>query len=409
MTIRRYNHDSDLEACLRIYREVGWVDEDKHEKASAELFKASRGWVAELHGSAECLAHAMSGSIRYQQNDLPLCIVTGVTTSRIARKQGWAARVTAKLLAEEAAQGQAVAILGIFEQGYYNQLGFGNGSYELFCSLEPCMLEVPVKASMPVRLSKDDWQAMHEARLHRRRLHGGCTIHSPALTMAELLWSDNGFGLGYLDAQGDLSHHFWCSAKGEHGPYRIQWMSYNTREQFLELLALVQSLGDQVHSIKLAEPPGIQLQDYLRQPFRLRELTHQSPHENRMTAAAYWQARILNLEPCIAATQWEAAPIGFNLTLTDPVQNWLPEDSTWRGISGDYTITLGQESSIEPGLTESLPTMRASVNAFSRMWLGVRSATSLSWSDALQAPESLLDVLDHGLTFSAPPRPDWDF
>lgn len=409
MTIRRYDQDHDLDACLRIYREVGWVENDKHEKAAGELFKAARGWVAELHGNAECLSHAMSGSMRFWDTDLPLCVVTGVTTSRIARKLGWAGRVTARLLSEEAASGHAMAILGIFEQGYYNQLGFGNGAYEHWCAFEPSMLQVPLKARMPVRLGKDDWQAMHEARLRRRRLHGGCTIHSPAQTSAELLWADGGFGLGYLDEQGDLSHHFWCSAKGEHGPYRVHWMSYETREQFLELLALLQSLGDQVRSIQLAEPPSIQLQDFLRQPFKLRQLTHRTTHENRMTASAYWQARILDLQPCISACSWDQGPLRFNLSLTDPIENWLPEDASWQGLSGDYVITLGSESGIESGSDRSAPIMQASVNAFTRMWMGVRSATSLSWSDDLRAPKALLEALNLGLRVSSPPSPDWDF
>jgi hypothetical protein len=48
------------------------------------------------------------------------------------------------------------------------------------------------------------------------------------------------------------------------------------------------------------------------------------------------------------------------------------------------------------------------VNAFTRLWLGVRSATSLSWTDHLQAPESLLNQLDNALRLPTP-MPDWDF
>jgi len=349
-----------------------------------------------------------TGSIRYLDTDLPLCVVAGVTTSRIARKQGLASRLTAQLLAEEASRGNAVSMLGIFEQGYYNQLGFGNGCYEYWCTLDPSMLEIPVKSSMPIRLGADDWQMMHESRLNRLRMHGSCSIESPALTHADILWTDHGFGMGYLDEHGDLLHHMWCSAKGEHGPYRVNWMAYRTKDQFLELMALLHSLGEQVRSIRLHEPPGIQLQDFIRQPFKSRQITERSPHENRMTAGAYWQVRILDLNQCLSATKLDCKPIRSNLTLTDPIASLVPEECAWQGVAGEFTVTLGPKSFAEPGTNPELPTMSASVNAFSRLWLGVRSATSLSWSDNLEAPEALLTALDHALRLPMP-MPDWDF
>jgi len=408
MTIRAYQHDKDYEASLRIYREVGWVTEKAHETAVEHLLKSGRGLVVELHGSAEGLAIADTGTIRHLDTDLSLSIVTSVLTSRIARKQGFASRLTAQLLAYEAERGHAVAILGIFEQGYYNQLGFGNGGYEYWCTLDPSMLQVPVKARVPQRLGVDDWQAMHASRLKRLHLHGACSITAPALTHADTLWTEHGFGMGYLDEQGDLSHHLWCSAKGESGPYRVNWMAYRTRDEFLELMALLHSLGEQVLSIKMHEPPGIQLQDFIRQPFKMRQLTQRSPHENTMRATAYWQVRVLDLDQCLAAVKLSCEPVRFNVVLSDPITSLLPQTSSWKGIAGDYTITLGPDSTAEPGIRPELPTMRASINAFSRLWLGVRSATSLSWSDDLEAPESLLTALDEALRMPLP-MPDWEF
>ena len=408
MTIRPYQHNKDFEAALRTYREVGWVSEKAHENAVEHLLKSGRGLVAELHGSAECLAIADTGTLRYLNTDLPMSAVTTVLTSRIARKQGFAGRLTAQLLAEEASRGYAVSLLGIFEQGYYNQLGFGNGSYQLWCTFDPSTLQIASNARIPVRLGVDDWQAMHEGRLNRARTHGVCSLTPPEITHAEALWSDHGFGLGYLDDDGNVSHHYWCSSKGEHGPYRINWMAYQSREQFLELMKLIKNLGDQVHSIHMQEPPGVQLQDIIRQPIKMRGITKNSLHENRMTALAYWQARILDLDACLAATTLDCDPIRFNLALTDPVTSLVPETCEWRGIAGEYTITLGPTSSAESGFSTDLPVLRATVNAFTRLWLGIRPATSLSWTDDLQAPESLLTSLDHALRLPMP-MPDWDF
>ncbi len=408
MDIRSYQHDRDYEDCLRIYREVGWVSESDHEKAVAEFVLSGRGLVTELHGSAECLVVAHAGTLRYVTTDLPMSAVGSVTTSRIARKQGYASHLTAQLLAQEAAHGFAIAILGIFEQGYYNQLGFGNGSYQYWCSFDPSMLELPVKAAVPVRLGREDWQAMHEGRLRRVHVHGSCSLTPSAATHADVMWSENGFGLGYLDTVGNVTHHFWCSPKGEHGPYRIHWLAYQTKQQFLELLALIKSLGDQVRSVSLIEPPNIQLQDLIRHPIKMREMTKNSPYENRMTAGAFWQARILNLEACLAATQLTCPPLRFNLSLIDPVAPFLSETTAWNGAGGDYVITLGPQSSAEVGTDSKLPTMHASINAFTRLWLGIRPATSLSWTDDLQAPETLLRALDLALHLPNPTL-DWDF
>jgi predicted acetyltransferase len=408
MTNRTYHHNTDFDAALRIYREVGWISEKAHETAVGHLLQSGRGLVTELHGAAECLAVAGTGTMQYLDTTLPMTAVTSVTTSRIARKQGFAGKLTAQLLADEASRGYCIAMLGIFEQGYYNKLGFGNGGYQLRCTFDPSMLQIPVKARIPVRLGADDWQAMHEGRLNRRRTHGTCTVTEPGITQADVHWSESGFGLGYLDGNGDVSHHFWCQSKGEHGPYRINWMAYQSKAQFLELMALIQSLGDQVSAIQLQEPPEVQLQDLIRQPIKMLNITKGSPYENRMTSLSYWQARILDLQGCLAVTTLDCASLRFNLILTDPIESFVPDGCAWKGIAGEYTITLGATSAAEPGICSDLPTMHASVNAFTRLWLGIRSATSLSWTDDLQAPESLLSSLDHALQLPSPML-DWDF
>src|SRR5687767_10169009 len=123
MILRRYEHERDRDACRRIWRECGWLAAGKEE--GADLYMAhSRGWVAEVNDEAECLVITDPGVIRYLDEDLSCSCVTGVTTSRIVRKQGIAGRLLAKALAEDAAAGELTAALGMFEQGYYNQLGF---------------------------------------------------------------------------------------------------------------------------------------------------------------------------------------------------------------------------------------------------------------------------------------------
>jgi predicted acetyltransferase len=409
MKLREYVPDRDRDAVLRIYREVGWCSKPEHEEAFAGLVASGRTRVAEVDGSAECMVTTDPGSIRHGERDLSLAAVTGVTTSRVARKRGLAGRLTAHVLAEEAAGGSLVAMLGAFEQGYYNQLGFGNGGYEHWCTFDPSQLTVDVKPRVPVRLGLSDWKRMHANRLQRVRRHGACNIDSPELTRADMHWGENGFGLGYTDQDGNLTHHLWCSAKeAEHGPYSVFWTAYRSKDEFLELLGLLRSFEEQVRSVELREPPGIQLQDLLRKPFKSRQITRRSPHENRMTASAYWQMRILDLPGCLARTSLDAEPVRFNLTLSDPVERYLEDGSSWRGVAGDYVVEVGPACRAAAGREPSLPTLTASVNAFSRLWLGVRPASALAWTDELSGSVELLARLDRAFRLPSP-SPDWEF
>lgn len=410
MKYRGYDPDKDKKAVARIWREIGWLEKKEHEKAMDAVLKSGRTMVAEVNGEAECMANTAPGTLRYLDEDLDVSLIPGVATSRVARKRGLASTRTARALAQEAACGMKVALIGIFEQGYYNQLGFGNGTYEHWHTFDPADLNVDARPPIPTRITIKDWKMVHRSRLARLRRHGTCSLTPPEMTQAEMLWSENGFGLGYIDtASGELTHHFWCSTKAVgNGPYRILWMAYQTREELLELLALLKGLGDQVHSVKLYEPPGIQLQDFLNQPFKAREITSKSQHESRMSASAYWQARIIDLPGCLEQTRLHGDTVRFNLVLTDPVERFFDEERRWSGIAGDYIITLGPSSSAEPGRKKGLPILDASINAFTRLWLGVRPATGLAWTDELSGSQALLAQLDSVLRLPTP-QTDWDF
>jgi hypothetical protein len=185
-------------------------------------------------------------------------------------------------------------------------------------------------------------------------------------------------------------------------------MSFRTREEFLELLGLLRDQSDQVHSVGMTEPPGLQLQDLLQQPFKGRRVTENSPHVQRMTANAYWQVRFLDLSKALAQTHLESGGVRFNVVLADPIAEYLPSDAPWRGLAGNYVVALSPECSVRPGADSHLPTLRASVGAFTRLWLGVRSATSLSWTDDLSGPPDLLSELDRVLCLPSPSS-DWEY
>ena len=404
---REYDPGKDRDAVHRIYKEIGWSEEGK-EHAVDTFLEASHVRVAEINGEAECLVCTAPGTIRYLEEDLSFLCVTTVGTSRVARKQGMAGKLTALSVAEGACEGALVAGLGMFEQGFYNRLGFGTGSYEHWASFDPATLTVTVKSKPPSRLTKDDWEKAHRSRTDRKRTHGTCSLHSPEITKAEIEWSKKSFGMGYFDENGTLTHHIWIGTKSvDHGPYWVKWMAYQTGEQFLELMALIKSLGDQVRLISICEPSDIQLQDILRKPFKREQITKKSKYEQHMRALAYWQMRILDLEGCMEKTRL-STEVSFNLALSDPIESILDDDMPWRGISGEYLVKLGPESYAKRGREKGLPTLKASVGAFTRMWLGVCPATGLATTDDLSGSRGLLEQLDQVLCVPQP-HPDWDF
>ena len=412
MEIRNYNPETDFDGVARIWREIGWIDSDseKQDKALRLFAEQFDALVAIIDGSPECFVSTGMGSMRYLSKDLPLSVVTAVTTSHVARRQGLARNLTAKMIARDAEAGAAVSALGMFDQGYYNRLGYGTGTYEYWLAIDPASLRVPVTPRPPKRLGAEDWQAIHRSRHNRLRGHGSCVLDAGAATEAELLWASNGFGLGYPDGpDGELTHLLWFSTKNmEFGPLNAWFMTYQTTEQFLELMALLVQLGDNVQLVRLREPANIQIQDLIHQPFRRRRMTEKSEYENRARASAYWQMRICDVKTCVAAVELPGEPVRFNLKLTDPIASELDGTADWRGVADDYVVTLGPESSAIRGSEAGLPILEAGVGAFTRMWLGVRPATGLAVTDDLRGPEQLLADLD--FVFRLPtPKPDWDF
>ena len=410
MDCRSYDPSKDREAVRRIWREVGWAQEDR--EASVDLIvECARALVADIGGEAECVVATVPGSLRYLEEDLPCSCLTTVATSRIARKQGLAKHLTARAVAEDVADGAVVCeVVGVFEQGYYDQLGCGTGCYEHLFAFDPSRLKVSITPRLPQRITPENWAEVHAARLARLRSHGSVNVIPPAFTRGWMTYAKNGFGLGYFDSStGQVTHHFWGGTDGQqHGPYHVQWLAFRTRSEFLELMALLKNLDDQIWLVMMREPPGIQLQDLIERPFKEIGSSEKSKFEKQVRARADWQVRICDLPKCLAQTHLRGQEVRFNLQLRDPIGDILGESEGWHGIGGDYIVTLGPSSGAEPRKDSALPTLTASVGAFTRLWLGVRSATSLSVTDALCGPQELLEELDWLLRLPDP-KPDWDF
>ena len=406
MEISSYDSERDFDAVVRIWREVAWIDSDSQAKAMEYFLDGTDCYVALIDGSAECAVMMTPGNIRYQDVDLPLSIVSGVTTSLVGRKLGLASGLTAHAVGEAGKAGAAVSILGMFEQGFYDQFGFGSGSYEHHIRFDPASLQVDIPYRPPVRITIDDWEEVAAAFADRHRRHGGTTAHPPGFIRAEMMWTDKPFGLGYRSEAGELTHFVWGRTKGESGPYRVDMLSYQTPQQLLELFKLVSVLGDQVRSISITEPSGIQLQDLVQHVVRQEIATAKSDHAFRHVSGTWWQLRIMDLPACVAARSYQGPPVRFVAEITDPLGAMLERD--WTGVGGSYVVTIGEESTAEPGTEAGLPVLAASVNAFSRAWFGVRPPSSLAVTDDLHGSPELLADLDRALALPQP-HPDMFF
>jgi hypothetical protein len=348
------------------------------------------------------------GQVLIQNQDIEMSVVTGVLASRIARMQGHALKTTAVAIANSAEKGAAVSFLGIFDQGYYDKLGFGTLGYSRLSTIDPAKLKVPKLTRAPKRLTKKDGESIHACRRNRKRVHGGCNLDGDGVTSCELVWTENGFGLGFENKDGELTHFLWLIAKDEHGPYQCSFYCWQTHEQLIELFSVLKSLSDQVHSVRLGEPPGFQLQDFLDRPFATIRSRKNGIHDNAGNSAAWIQCRILDVPICIGALKLCGKSVSFNLVLTDAIEQYIPSDCSWKGVAGEWIVQLGEESNARRGADDSLPTLLCSVNDLSRLWIGASTAEALTTVGDLQADKELISRIDSIFSIPAPTL-DWDF
>lgn len=408
-----YDAARDHDHAHRIWSECGWLDlENAHQKEGVDaLIDAGRAWVARMDGEAECMVLMSTGQLQYLDTLIPFSGVMAVTTSRVARKQSLAGRLTAQAVAYDVENGALVSGLGMFEQGFYNRLGFGTGHCEHQIGFDPQRLTVPFQKRPPKRLTKNDFAAMHASRLANTRHHGYVVFESPLVTKMDQCNTLCGFGLGYFDDAGNLTHHVWFSSEDPHnenGPYHVKWMTFQNRDQFMELMGVIRSLGDQIRLVTMILPNHIQMQDLLEEPIQNRMTTHGGKLETFARSLAWWQNRMNDIPGCLALTSIPGETVRFNLQVTDPIERYLDDTCKWRGVEGEYIVTLGPESSAVTGCDASLETLKTTVNAFTRAWLGNVSPSGLHYTDEFDAPESLLRQLDRVLRLPLPGR-EWDF
>ena len=408
MMVRPYE-TKDLEQSLRIFCEIGWMDGKDKDRATFEaLIDGSASFVAELAKEVEVFVGTHTGKCRYLESDIPFSAVTGVATSRVARQQGLAGKVTVHAIAESANNGAAMSMLGMFDQGYYDKFGYGNTVNHRIATFDPEHLQVPRLTRSPKRLSKDDAKAMHDCRCTRKRYHGGCYFDGVGETLATTICQEMAFGLGFENENGALTHFLWIKPKAEHGPYNVWFSGWETHEQLIELLSVLKSLSDQVHGVRMADPPRLEMQDFLSRPLATHRARRGGDFDSDVVSQIWMQCRILDLPVCVGAMKLCGESVSFNLELTDPIDKYLKDADGWKGIGGNWIIRLGDTSTATRGSDDSLPTASCTVNDFSRIWFGSSTAEAVSVTGDFKASAELIQAIDRIVRLPVP-IVDWDF
>lgn len=241
--IRKGTGEQDFKKIVELWFEIGWLKSKGLEDNSGlkDMLKSSDCWVYEENGKIEATAFGIPGEINYLNEKLSFHGLSGVVVSPVARKEGLASRLVTQSITESYHQGTAVSGLLMFEQGYYNYLGYGTGSYDHVFTFDPSYLNVDLNPDRPSRISKDDWKEVHRALLNRKPYHGAVSLLPARISKDKLAWSDQAYGLGYYNEDGELTHFLWLDRdKGSsHGPLRVEFMAFENHKQFLELLAVL--------------------------------------------------------------------------------------------------------------------------------------------------------------------------
>ena len=150
------------------------------------------------------------------------------------------------------------------------------------------------------------------------------------------------------------------------------------------------------------DPATLRVDQPFRPPRRLTAKNWRDVYQAMRARLRGHGSIVMNVEELVYAES-----VTFNLRLSDPVEEQLGDDRRWRGAAGEYIVTLGEECSAQRGRSTGLRTLSASVGAFSRLWLGVRSASSIAVTDDLRGDGALLRRLDRALR--SPPHFGWPF
>ena len=162
-----YDEDLHRAGAQLVWHDCGWSDKVDECELLDTFFKLGPSWVGIRDETVQSIVHTAAATIRYQETDIPLQAVTGVTTALQARRGGLAAKTLGHAMAAGVANGAIVSALGIFDQGYYDRLGYGSLDIMRFIRFDPKDIRGAAIHRSPHRFSESDIEDIHNARSRR--------------------------------------------------------------------------------------------------------------------------------------------------------------------------------------------------------------------------------------------------
>ncbi len=395
---------------MELWCQAGWREEHfDMEELLKHYIPAGTIFIAEQQGAIAGEVGTMPGNYRHCHSDIQLCAVTSVVIAIEQRRRAVGSDLTRRALRQALAEGAEVALLGAFDLGYYNRLGFGNGLPHRMIIIDPADIITNGAPPNLRKLTKTDVPAMHEARLRRYPVHGACSLYPSGFTASiAYATAPHALALGIYHRK-KLTAHLWAVVKDD-VTLTIEWWAADSPQHWLELLRGVASLQDQVQRIIMPYPARICLEDLLKSPCR-RTRGMIGNENNPYPPPEYWQIRILDVVRCIQKSSLAVEqPYRFNLR----VYGEAIEMPSKRGVVSDpqvseYNVALGEHSECHAGHSKALPLLECSIGAFSRLWCGAYSASTLVLSDHFNVSEERM-VASLDRLFALPtPMCDWYF
>ena len=146
----------------------------------------SRGWVAEVNGESECLVITDPGILRHQDEDLSCSCITGVTTSRVVRRQGLRVGSWRRRSLKTPRQGSWFPHWGCSSR-VITTSSDSQRPIRVSVLFDPAAIKVYTKPRIPKRLGLDNWEAVYTSRTRRFRSHGAVSVLNPHHVKADMM------------------------------------------------------------------------------------------------------------------------------------------------------------------------------------------------------------------------------
>ena len=343
---------------------------------------AGSACVTRIDGDAECMVvWRTRPKSDISRKDLPFSAVAGRPSHPASHENKGLAGTTHRTLGRTRSKRRAHSYQGLsfFEQGYYDRLGFGTAQYEDWIGFDPALLNVPFPARPPKTIHHRRLRTrMHQSRLASKKTNTAfVTFPDPNMDPQRQMRHQERLRPRATSTKPQTKSHTTSGAATttmqNTAPTSSNGWLTRPPEQFLELMGIIRSpRRSSPNDQHEPAPPHPDTRPPQRNPSKTEWTTSKSKfatfsRSHRLLAKPHQRPTQMprkNTPPRAPTTQ-------FNLQLTDPIDDFLPEDETWKSTTGPIHHHPRTRILRDPRHTKKTSqTLKTTTSAFSRMWLG---------------------------------------